>query len=240
MTSYVGIPSSNPTKYLGPNVALTSIVARNRQPTSADIRQGTTGFYYPIGSLWIISKDPVNGTEGDIYWLSKIASNIAYWLQISDGDSAIDTIHTPDGNDVVPASGVINFLDGVGTTITGSANNISFNSIGGGVKWNAVSGTTQALVASNAYVTQNIALTTFSFPVTASFGDFFIISGIGSGGWTISQSAAQSLIVGNQTSTVGIGGSISSTLQSDSIEIVCVMEDITFKAVGWTGNLTVV
>lgn len=85
MSSYVGIPSNNPTKYLGPDVALVSIVTRNRAPTGADIRQGSTGKYYPIGSWWIISKDPSTGTYGDIYWLSKIVSNVAFWVRVEGG-----------------------------------------------------------------------------------------------------------------------------------------------------------
>lgn len=240
MTSNVGIPANNPTKYLGPFVSLVSIVSRNRAPTSADIRQGNSGTYYPIGSVWIVSKDPTTGTEGDMYWLSKITANVAYWLQISNGDSAIATIHTPDGNDVVPSSGVVNFLSGSGMTITGSSNNVTFVSSGGGVDWNEVSGTTQALAEGEGYVPQNVALTTFSLPATTNFGDFYIISGVGSGGWTISQNAGQSIILGNQTSTTGVGGSISSTLQSDSIQLLCVVANTTFKALDWTGNLTVV
>jgi len=240
MASYVGIPNGNPLKYTGPNVAIVSIVVRNRAPTGADIRQGTTGQYYPIGSLWIVSKDPTTGSEGDMWWLGKIVANVAYWQQFDSGIEDMIGIHTPDGTTVLPTDGIINFLNGSGMNITGSGSNITFNSVGGGLQWNAVAGTSQALVAGNAYVPQNVALTTFSLPVTAAFGDFFVISGVGSGGWTISQAAGQSVIVGNQTSTIGVGGSVSSTLQSDSIQIVCVVANTTFKAVDWTGNITVV
>ena len=240
MASYVGIPNGNPLKYTGPNGAIVSIVVRNRAPTGADIRQGTTGQYYPIGSLWIVSKDPTTGTEGDMWWLGKIVANVAYWQQFDSGIVDVTGIHTPDGTTVVPTAGIINFLNGAGMNITGSGSSITFTSSGGGLQWNAVSGTSQALVAGNAYVPQNVALTTFSLPATAAFGDFFIISGVGSGGWTISQAAGQSIIVGNQTSTTGVGGSASSTLQSDSIQLVCVVANTTFKAVDWTGNITVV
>ena len=83
MSNYFGIPSSSPTKYTGPNVSLVSQAVRNRSPTGTDIRQGTTGKYYPIGSYWIVSKDPTTGTEGDLWYLSKIVSNVAYWIKVT-------------------------------------------------------------------------------------------------------------------------------------------------------------
>lgn len=81
MSSYTGIPPNSPTKYTGANVTLNSIVTRNREPTGADLRQPSTGAYYPIGSQWIVSKDPTTGTEGDLWYLSKIVANVAYWKQ---------------------------------------------------------------------------------------------------------------------------------------------------------------
>lgn len=240
MASYVGVSNNNPIKYLGPNVSIVSVVTVNRAPTGADVRQGTTGKYYPIGSLWIVGASPTTGTQGDLWWLSKIVANVAYWVQVGDSSVVTETIHTPDGNNVVPVAGIVNFLNGAGMSITGSGNSVTFAVKGGGMTWNAVSGTSQALAAGNAYVPQNVALTTFSLPATASFGDFFIISGVGSGGWTVSQAAGQQILLGSFSSTLGVGGSLSSTLQSDSIQIVCVVPNTTFKALDWTGNITVI
>ena len=240
MASYVGIPANNPAKYLGPNDSLVSIVVRNRQPTGADIRQGTTGQYYPTGSFWIISKDPTTGTQGELWYLSKIVANVAYWIQMNSGSVDITTIHTPDGTDVMAVAGVVNFLNGAGMTITGSGNNITFNSAGGGVEWNDVTGTTQELAAGQAYVANNGGQIGFSLPETAAFGDFYIIAGYGAGGWTLQQNAGQSVILGNQTTTVGVAGTLTSTLPSDSVQIVCVVADTVFKVLEWAGNITVV
>ena len=106
--------------------------------------------------------------------------------------------------------------------------------------WNSVAGTSQTLATLNGYVNQNAGLTTFSLPGTASFGDVFAIAGVGSGGWTISQGSGQSIIVGTATSTTGLAGSVSSTLASDTIYLLCVTANTTFKAFQWAGNLTVV
>ena len=106
--------------------------------------------------------------------------------------------------------------------------------------WNSVAGTSQTLATLNGYVNQNAGLTTFTLPGTASFGDVFAIAGVGAGGWTIAQGSGQSIIVGTATSTTGLAGSVSSTLASDTIYLLCVTANTTFKAFQWAGNLTVV
>ena len=83
MSSLTGISPNNPTRYLGPNIAIPSVVMRNRQPTGADYRQPENGKLYPLGSFWLIGKDPTTGTEGDFYYLSKIVANVAYWVKIN-------------------------------------------------------------------------------------------------------------------------------------------------------------
>lgn len=83
MSSYTGLSPKDPNKYLGPSVYTVSIVSRNRAPTGADYRQPETGKLYPFGSFWLISKDPTTGTQGEMYYLSKIVANVAYWLKIT-------------------------------------------------------------------------------------------------------------------------------------------------------------
>lgn len=113
--SDTGISPKNPSKYLGPTVYLSSIVSRNREPTGADYRQPETGKLYPIGSYWIISKDPTNGTEGDLWYLSRITANVAFWLQVSSGSSGavldilVEAVTSPGVNPVNPVLGEIDF-----------------------------------------------------------------------------------------------------------------------------------
>ncbi len=86
--SLTGYSANNPLRYLGPNIALTAIVIRNREPTSADIKQPNTGRYYSFGTLWLVGEtspgvDPSTGTRGDLWYLAYIASNAAVWKQIA-------------------------------------------------------------------------------------------------------------------------------------------------------------
>lgn len=102
-----------------------------------------------------------------------------------------------------------------------------------------VSGTSQAMAVETSYSTQNAALTTFTLPATAAAGTFMSIYGYGAGGWTIAQNAGQSIQLGSAVSTVGVTGSISSTLASDQILMLCVVDDNTWVASCPTGNLSV-
>lgn len=97
--------------------------------------------------------------------------------------------------------------------------------------WSTVTGTTQAMSASNGYVANNASLVTLTLPATASVGDTFIIVGLGAGGYRIAQRASQLIRFGSAVTTTGTGGSLSSTNQYDTIRIVCIVANTTFSVV---------
>src|SRR5215510_3143843 len=91
MTSLTGLSPNNPSRYLGPAVAINTVVTRNRAPTGADYRMPETGKLYPFNTFWLVGKDPTTGTQGDLWYLSKIEANIAYWIQL---DGAITNYYS--------------------------------------------------------------------------------------------------------------------------------------------------
>lgn len=114
MSSYTGFSPKSPNRYLAPNLYLCTIVTRQRQPTGADYRQPENGKIYPIGSYWIVAKDPTTGTEGDLWYLSKIVANVAYWVMLSAGvgnieEFIVDSVSAPGVNPVSPLAGLITF-----------------------------------------------------------------------------------------------------------------------------------
>lgn len=92
----------NPSKYLGTNKYITFFVSRNRQPTGADYRQPETGTLYSVGTVWQVSKNPTTGTEGQLYMLSKIVSNVATWSLISNTGIGLESFITNISGPVVP------------------------------------------------------------------------------------------------------------------------------------------
>lgn len=111
---------------------------------------------------------------------------------------------------------------------------------GGGFTWSSIAGAAQALVAANGYIAKNVGLTTFTLPAVAAVGDEFQIQGYGAGGWMIAQNAGQRVGMGVDVSTIGVGGSVASTDQYDSIRLVCVTANTEFVGEFAVGTLNFV
>jgi hypothetical protein len=142
MSSYTGLSPKQPNRYVGKNLYLSSVVTRTRRPTGADYRQPENGKLYPTASFWLIGPEPTTGAQGELWYLSKIVGNVAFWEMIAAGGSGpLINITVPLGvSPIVPTSlGTINFTSTGGTiAITGSTanpnnNNINFDLTGGGV-----------------------------------------------------------------------------------------------------------
>ena len=103
-----GLSPKDPNKYLGPNVYVSSVVIRNRQPTGADYRQPETGKLYPNASYWLVGSNPTTGVQGELWYLSKIVANVAYWLMLGAGsagpllDVQVQSTTAPGVNPVTP------------------------------------------------------------------------------------------------------------------------------------------
>ena len=129
---------------------------------------------------------------------------------------------------------------GTGVSITNAAGSITIASSGGGLTWTDVTGTSQAMAVNNGYTANNSSLVTLTLPATAVYGSILRVCGKGTGGWTIAQNAGQSINFGSAATTVGAGGSLSSTNTFDVVEILCTVANTTFTVLNSVGNLTVV
>jgi hypothetical protein len=119
---------------------------------------------------------------------------------------------------------------------TGSA--VQWVAIPPAVTWNAVAGTTQTIAIANGYISNNVALTTFTLPTVAAVGSSVAVVGAGAGGWTIGYGAGASIIFGNTTSTTATG-SLASTQQRDVVYLLCVVANTTWQVTTSIGNLLV-
>lgn len=100
-----------------------------------------------------------------------------------------------------------------GTLATVGSNGVSITSV------TTTSFTMTATAAVNIFVVNNASLVTVTLPATFSIGQQFIIIGAGAGGWKVAQNAGQSISYQSgattTATTVGTGGSLSSTLFND-------------------------
>jgi len=148
------------------------------------------------------------------------------------------------GQLVIGSSGVIPVLAtltaGTGIAVTNAAGSITIDSIGGGMSWVDVTGTTQAMAIHTSYTANNAGLVTLTLPATSAYGSTVTVCGKGAGGWKIAQNAGNTIIMGSSTSTPGVGGSVASTNQYDVITLVCTVLDSVWTAQSSIGNLTIV
>lgn len=110
---------NQPTKYTGTQQPLVPTVTVNRAPTGADIRNPKTGKLYPIATIWQVGKNPTTGSEGDLYFLSKIVANVATWFPL-DSNLTFGTFITDSGISPVVGSTITmtgESIEPAGTTI---------------------------------------------------------------------------------------------------------------------------
>lgn len=114
-----------------------------------------------------------------------------------------------------------------------------------GFNFNDVISTSAQTYANNIYMANNSSLVTLALPngglsLNISAGERIKVVGKGSGGWTITQTGAQFIHLGNSTTTIGAGGSLSSTNQYDSVEILCLVDNLEFTVTDVIGTITII
>lgn len=111
--------------------------------------------------------------------------------------------------------------------------------------WTAVTGASQTLAVDNGYISaRGAGVVAFTLPATATIGSVIRIVGDATNGlgWTLAQAAGQYIQLGATKTTVGVGGSLASTVNSDCIELICTTAG---ASTGWVvgtsvGNITIV
>lgn len=163
-------------------------------------------------------------------------------IQASGGAVNVQTLSGDTNTPVFPLGGNIQIEGGTGVAVVEDVLNhkLIVNTTGGGLDWNDVTTSPQVMVANDGYLANSASQIVFSLPATSNFGDKLEIAGFGAGRWQITQGAGQQIIFGVDQTTIGVGGSLTSTEQYDSIELLCVVPNLTWLALDAQGNITVV
>lgn len=140
----------------------------------------------------------------------------------------------PDG------AGIINVI-GAGTiSVTGNAGTNTLTITDMDTAWTSVS-LSQTMSPNMGYFCVapggNLSL---SLPPVSAIGDVIAIALDGATSFAIAQGAGQTIVYGNQTTTAGFAGFLSSTMQGDSIRLVCRVPNFRWICIASTGNFTVV
>jgi hypothetical protein len=79
-----------------------------------------------------------------------------------------------------------------------------------------------------------------ALPSTSSFGQIIEVTLDGATSFTITQGAGQQIRIGNQQTTSGAGGSLTSTAQGDTLRLICQTDNLKWNVLSGWGSLTVV
>jgi hypothetical protein len=227
--------------------------------TSAGVGSNPS-FQTPASSSITITGDSGGGLTGNSFTFTGGTTGLTFA-----GASSTETLggdlnvgHGGTGNTTFTAYSVIT----AGTTATGAFQNVSgvgtsgqvLTSQGasalpqwatpsaGGTSWSVITAS-QAAVAGKGYICNGAGQVVLTLPASGSIGDTIEITGINNAtGWQIAQNANQYINIVGSTTTVGTGGSLTSSETFDSIRIVCVVSGAStgWNAVSVTGNLTIV
>lgn len=108
-------------------------------------------------------------------------------------------------------------------TVTGNASSAVWRPCiqGAGIIPVDVTSGAATMVSNHSYIADNNSIiTTLTLTVSSAIGDFIYISGR-QHGWMIAQNANQQIFISPSSTTVGVGGSISSNNVRDSVILYC-------------------
>jgi hypothetical protein len=174
-----------------------------------------------------------------------VSNPTAHTLPVAEGSSNFNFLGPLTNGQLLIGS---NGADPVAATITGSsgitvtngAGSITLSGTASSIGWNVVT-TNQSMTPESGYVANSGSNLTFTLPTTAAVGTALAAINFNTGGFTIAQNASQNIRVGTSVSTTGVGGSVSSSAQGDSIYLVCVVANTSWITVGGVqGSLTIV
>ncbi len=129
---------------------------------------------------------------------------------------------------------------GAGISVTPGANTITIAATTAFFTWQVVAVNTP-IVTDNGYIANGAGTLTFSLPAVSVVGDEFAITGMNNAtGWQVTQGAGQQIFIGLTNTTLGAGGSLTSSATRDSIQCVCIVANTTWQVISMVGNITIV
>ena len=90
--------------------------------------------------------------------------------------------------------------------------------------WSTVVASSISMVTNNGYIVNySIGAVTLTLPAVSSVGDELIILGLSASGYSIAQLTGQQVIIAPSTTTLGVGGSLTTTNRYDAITLRCMV-----------------
>lgn len=107
--------------------------------------------------------------------------------------------------------------------------------------WVTVTANFQNLMPFTSYITNSTdtLVVDYLLPAAITSGTTIEVTGISAGGFTISQNAGQSINFNAVSTTVGVTGGLASTTPANAVRLVCVVDNLTFNVLSYSGTFTI-
>ena len=162
-----------------------------------------------------------------------LTSALAWTAALTNGQLLIGSTNAD------PVAASITSTDG-SIAITAGAGTLDLSGGGSGLTYAEEIGATKTIVVNYEYGANRVGGVAFALPATAAAGTRFAITGI-AGLWSITQGASQYILLGDTSTTVGAGGSLTATNLGDCIRCTCIVANTVWRATsGWTEQITIV
>jgi hypothetical protein len=232
-----GVPPKNVVNldYTGSDIALLPVTEAQRDPNVNDRN-------YPIDCFWR------NTVTRVLWYLSGFNSTGGLWVLMTSPLGPVVTLSDTANTVVSPKStGNIQLRSlspGLGITANPGNNSLDFT-VTESAAWLLITEATPppaSLSTNTGYFLSTLGAPvamSFTLPATANLGDIIEVTLGGATSFTITQAAGQQITYGNKQTTAGIGGSLASTAQGDSLRMVAKSSTV-WQIVSSIGNLVVV
>lgn len=186
----------------------------------------------PVGTI------AINSGPGTCYIAVKNTgiNGTVTWEQIGLAAGTVGTLTPDSGGAVSPLAGNIAITGGTGINSVGTANTVTFNVVGTGLKTTVSAATPSTPAINTRLVTNTAGLYTANLPAVAAVGSSIRITGLGAGGWLLQCGAGQTINSSGGSTTSG--GSLASTNRYDCVLVTCTVANTGWIAETIVGNLT--
>lgn len=153
----------------------------------------------------------------------------------------IPTQFNADTGSAIPIANQLNIFgdntEGVSTTASGNTVVIHVET---GPVWHTITANQTLAVAQGYICISPGGALSLALPAISIVGDTIEVTLDGATSFRVTQSAGQQIRIGNTSTTAGVGGSITSNNQGDSIRMVCSVADLKWNVLSSMGNPTVI